>query len=119
MTIHIREDNKGKIVVIDAPERVAGELADELRNLIGSLVKNNKYKIIVDFSKTIYIDSSGLGALVSRIAISRSNKGDIRLAHVGPKIKNLLELTHLDKILIQYTSLKEALEDFKEDEIKT
>jgi anti-sigma B factor antagonist len=119
MTIQTREDKKGEIVVIDAPERVAGELADELRNLIGSLVKNKVYKIIIDFSHTIYIDSSGLGALVSRIAVTRSNHGDIRLANVGVKISNLLELTHLDKILIQYSSLQEALEGFKNDAITT
>jgi anti-sigma B factor antagonist len=113
MTIHTRQDKKGEIVVIDVPERLSGELADELRELVGSLVKEEKFKIIVDLSATTYMDSSGLGALVSRIAVTRSNMGDIRLANVGPKINNLLQLTHLDKILIQYPTLQEALDGFK------
>jgi anti-sigma B factor antagonist len=113
MVIHTRQDKKGEVMVIDAPERLSGELADELRDLIGSLVKEEKYQIIVDLNATTYIDSSGLGALVSRIAATRSNKGDIRLANVGPKINNLLQLTHLDKILIQYSTLQEALDGFK------
>jgi anti-sigma B factor antagonist len=119
MTIHTRQDKKGNIVVIDAPDRLTGVLADELRDLIGSLVKDEKYKIIVDLAATVYMDSSGLGALVSRIAATRSNKGDIRLANVGVKIKNLLELTHLEKILIQYPNLQAALDGFKENEITT
>jgi anti-sigma B factor antagonist len=119
MTIHTRQDKKGEIVVIDAPERLTGLLADEMRDLIGSLVKEEKFKIIVDLSTTIYIDSSGLGALVSRIAATRANKGDIRLANAGEKINNLLQLTHLDKILLQYSDLQAALDGFNDDEIST
>lgn len=113
MTLHTRQDKKGEIIVIDAPDKLSGEVADELRDLIATLVKEEKYKLIVDLNATMYIDSSGLGALVSRIALTRSNKGDIRLANVSAKINNLLELTHLDKVLIQYSNLQEALDGFK------
>ena len=60
------------------------------------------------------MDSSGLGAIVSKIAVTRSNNGDIRLAAVQKYIDYLLNLTHLNKILQIYPNIEDAVESFNQ-----
>ncbi|MEJ2052440.1 MAG: STAS domain-containing protein, partial [Calditrichaceae bacterium] len=87
---------------------------DELKLHIRNLVKNGQYKFIMDLEDTSFMDSSGLGALVSKIAVTRSNNGDVRLANPHRYIANLLELTHLDQVIKSYSSVDDAVLSFKE-----
>jgi len=66
----------------------------------------------MDLSQTAYIDSSGLGAIVSIIATVRANQGDIRLAAAAGNITNLLEITQLNKLLKCYKTVEEGVKSF-------
>ena len=113
MSFKFREETDGNVVVINAPNRVDVNVSDELRELLTSQIEKNKYQFIVDLSKTKYMDSSGLGSIVSRIAVTRSNNGDIRIAGASENVNNLLNLTHLNKILKIFPDVKSALESYK------
>jgi len=110
MVFNKRETSDGKVVIIECPERVDLNVAQELRTLMKESVAQNQFMIVADMEKTEFIDSSGLGALVSRIAVTRSNGGDIRLACVKEPIVKLLEITHLDKIFTCFESVQSAVE---------
>lgn len=103
---------KNGVVIIELPVRLDASISDELKEIISNFVNNKKYKFIIDFGKTIFIDSSGLGAIVSRISICRTNNGDVRLCNINDRIKEVLNITHLDKILKIYKSLDECLNSF-------
>jgi anti-sigma B factor antagonist len=109
----IISEKDGQIQRIQCPERIDLNISSHLREILTQLTDQAKYKIIMDLSATKYIDSSGLGAIVSRIAVSRSNQGDVVLAGVNENIMNLLELTHLNKILKVYKSIDEALASYE------
>jgi len=98
---------------IQCPERIDLNTSPHLRDILIKLTDRGKYKIIIDLSSTTYIDSSGLGAIVSRIAVSRSNQGDILLTAVNENIMNLLEITHLNKILKIYETIDEAIASYE------
>jgi anti-sigma B factor antagonist len=103
---------KNDIVVIELPPRMDASVSDGLKELITNNVNNNRFKFVIDFSKTSFIDSSGLGAIVSRISICRTNNGDVRLCNVNNRIKEVLNITHLDKILKIYNSVDECINSF-------
>ncbi|MCD4693289.1 MAG: STAS domain-containing protein [Calditrichales bacterium] len=109
-----KEYLEGEVNVIDTKERLTTETSDDLKILIKELVDNGKFKIVINLENTKYMDSSGLGAIVSKIAVTRSNKGDIRLAAVQEFVKGLLELTHINKILKCYDNVNMAVNSFKE-----
>lgn len=109
-----REEDGGKITVIEIPERLTLESSGELKDLLKELMEEKKYRVIMDLGHTKYVDSSGLGAIVSKIAMTRANGGDIRLAGVPQNIQELLELTHLTQILRVFKSLKEAVQSYNE-----
>jgi anti-sigma B factor antagonist len=114
MTFQTTEVENDKIVVIKLPERVSGEVADQLKVYIREIVEKGRYKLVMNLAGTTFMDSSGLGALVSKIAVTRANNGDVRLAHSQEYITNLLELTHLDQVMKTYPTVIDAVRSFKE-----
>jgi anti-sigma B factor antagonist len=112
MAFKTREASDGKVVVIECPDRVDLSVAKELREIMKEATEQDKFLLVVDMDKTEFMDSSGLGALVSRIAVTRSNSGDVRLACVKEPILKLLELTHLDKIFQSFESVQAAVDSF-------
>ena len=114
MAFKTTEVEDSEIVVINLPEKVSAEVADQLKIYIRELVKKNKYKLVMNLAQTAFMDSSGLGALVSKIAVTRANGGDVRIAQPQEYIVNLLELTHLDQVMKTYPTVIEAVRSFRE-----
>lgn len=69
-------------------------------------------KVLVDFERTTYIDSSGLGVLVSLAKKIRETGGDLRLANLNDDLQTLFELTKLDTLFQISDSRERALESF-------
>ncbi len=113
MDFTIRElDNN--VVVFGIPERLTMDVSDELKKILKEHVEAGHIKIVVDLQNTNYMDSSGLGAIVSKIAATRSQQGDIRLASPRPTVSNLLELTHIDQIVQIFDSVDQAVKSYGE-----
>ncbi len=104
--------SSGGVIIIACPKQVTVNNSDELKNIFEEFVTAGMYKFVVDLTKTKYVDSSGLGAVVSRIAITRSNKGDVKIATAIPEIKNLLDVTNLNKIVKCFDNVSEAISNY-------
>ncbi len=81
----------------------------EFKQLILDAVEQGVRIVIVDLSRTGYIDSSGLGALVSLNRRLRDVAGDLRLAGLSDDLKSLFELTRLDALFPLFASRSDAL----------
>ncbi len=113
MTFVTSETPDGRVVVIEGPERLAADISEEFRKMINDLVDKGKTRLVIDMEHTEFMDSSGLGALVSRIAATRSKQGDVRLASPSPFIRNLLGITHLDKVFKCFDNVAAAVKSFE------
>jgi anti-sigma B factor antagonist len=102
----------GNVTVIDCPSRLDANISDDLKKIMFDLIEQKKFKIVINLSDTDYVDSSGLGAIVSRISVTRSNNGDVRLVTQTKSILDLLDLTRLNKILKCYDDVKTASKSF-------
>ena len=69
-------------------------------------------KFVVDFSSTGYIDSSGLGVLVSLSKKIREQGGELRLSSLNEDLRTLFELTKLDTLFRITDTKEEALDGF-------
>jgi anti-sigma B factor antagonist len=105
-------EKAGNVTVIDCPSRLDANVSDDLKNIIVKRIEENNYKFVINLSDTKYVDSSGLGAIVSRISVTRTNKGDVRLVTKTKEILDLLDLTRLNKILKCYGDVKSAIDSF-------
>jgi anti-sigma B factor antagonist len=69
-------------------------------------------RLVVDLGDVSFIDSSGLGALISALKAARVAGGDLRIARPSDQARVILKLTTLDRVMKPYASVEEALADF-------
>lgn len=98
------------VVGVDG-QLIVGNRHELKQKLISELDEGTK-KFVVDFSSTGYIDSSGLGVLVSLARKVGETGGQIRLAALNEDLKTLFELTKLDTLFNLYDSVESATDGF-------
>ena len=86
--------------------------ATELEEVIESLLKRDRFKMIVDLAGVDYISSAGWGIFISHIKDIHENGGDLKLANMIANVSEIYELLEFDNVLKAYASLEEARDDF-------
>jgi anti-sigma B factor antagonist len=93
--------------------------AGELEQVIDSLVKRGRWRIVVDLAGVDYISSAGWGVFISHIKNVRTNDGDIKLANMVPNVYEIYELLEFDKVLKVFGSIDEARDDFHPESLSS
>ena len=92
---------------------VTGELelatAPRLRQQVVSLVGEGHTRIVLDLSRVDFVDSVGLGVIVSVLKRVRGRAGDLVVVGAVPRVRALFELTRLDEIIELHETVDEAL----------
>lgn len=102
----------GDVVVIEVEGQLIVGNRQELKQRVLDEAEGGARKILVDFVRAGYIDSSGLGVLVSLAKRMRELGGDLRLANLNDDLQTLFELTKLDSLFQIADSRERALESF-------
>ena len=105
------KDEGGATVISVEGQLIVGN-RQELKNLVQDALGEGDRKFLIDFAGTAYIDSSGLGALVSISKKIREQGGELRLAELNEDLRSLFELTKLDTLFAIAESRSEALANF-------
>jgi anti-sigma B factor antagonist len=84
----------------------------ELKQGVLETVEGGDQKFVIDFANTAYIDSSGLGVLVSLSKKIREKGGELRLSSLNEDLRTLFELTKLDTLFRIAEDKEQALEGF-------
>ena len=86
----------GDVRIVDISGRIAlGEESAALRNLVRDLLSEGHVRILLNLAGVQYIDSSGLGALVSAYTSARKADGELKLVNLPEKVDNLMQVTKL------------------------
>ena len=99
----------GDVMVVDVEGQLIVGNRQELKQKILDELDGGERKFVVNFSETGYIDSSGLGVLVSLSKKIREQEGVLRLANLNEDLRTLFELTKLDTLFEIADSREEAL----------
>ena len=105
----------GDINIIDLKGYLDAHTAPTLENNFTELIKENKFKIIVNFEDLAYISSAGLGVFMAYIENIRDNKGDIKLTNMSDKVFNIFDLLGFPLLYEIYKKEDEAVNKFNED----
>lgn len=84
----------------------------ELKQQVLEQLEGGDRKFVIDFAETGYIDSSGLGVLVSLSKKIREQGGELRLSSLNEDLRTLFELTKLDTLFRIADDKEQALEGF-------
>ena len=96
MTMKASNRQVGGITIVDLSGRITlGEGSVVLRDTIRDLVSKGKIKILLNLADVTYIDSSGIGELVSAFTTVRNQNGELKLLKLTKKVHDLLQITKL------------------------
>lgn len=112
--LNINERQAGDVTVLDMSGKITiGEGSVSLRTAIRRLLEEGKKRILLNLAGVSYIDSSGIGELVSSYTAINKEGGQLKLLNLTQKIKDLLTITKLLTVFDVYDSEAEALNSFK------
>lgn len=112
MTLQLAQRAVGDVTVLTLSGRLVLEDGDAFRDAVDALVQQGRIKLLLDVRDVTYIDSSGLGLLVSKYVSARRRGGDVKLLHLTPRSLHLLEITHLTEVFETFDSEAEAIRSF-------
>lgn len=110
MSFIVNKEND--VTIIDVEGQLIVGNRQELKEKVLQELENGGRKFLIDFARTGYIDSSGLGVLVSLSKKIREQGGELRLANLNEDLRTLFELTKLDTLFHIAGSRDEALSSF-------
>ena len=96
MSIQVSSRQVGDVSVVDVAGRITlGEGASMLRDSIRDLAAKGNKKVLVNLGEVSYIDSSGIGELVSAFTTVTNQGGVLKLLSLTKRVKDLLQITKL------------------------
>jgi anti-sigma B factor antagonist len=101
------------ITIVDLSGRISlGEGSALLRRTVRDLLDNGHNKILLNLGDVNYIDSSGIGELVSGFTAVRSREGQLKLLNLTKKVHDLLQITKLFTVFEVYSDEGTAVGSF-------
>lgn len=111
-------DERYNAVVVSLKGNVmGGPDGSKLHDTLHRLKEEGKKNVVVDLSRVKFMNSSGLGMLISGLTTMRNAGGDLRLAHVADRIQSLLVITKLITVFKHYDSVDEAVKSYEESAV--
>ncbi len=113
MSVKLTNRQVGDVTVIDVAGRITlGEGASVLRDALRDLVKKDQKKILLNMKDVTYIDSSGIGELVSAYTSITNQGGLLKLLSLTHRVKDLLQITKLYTIFDVHEDEAHAVRSF-------
>ncbi|MEO5740770.1 MAG: STAS domain-containing protein [Vicinamibacterales bacterium] len=112
--MQIAERESGAVTVLDLSGKITmGEDGNVLKDKLQSLLHQGKKRILFNLGQVSYVDSAGLGAIVSAYTTVTREGGSLKLANVTKKLQDLLSITKLLTVFETFDSEDEALRSYK------
>ena len=112
--MQIAEREVGAVTVLDLSGKITlGEGDALLKDKLHSLMHRGKKTVLLNLAEVSYVDSAGLGALVSAYTTVTREGGSLKLANVTKKLQDLLSIPNLLTVFESYEDEAEALRSYK------
>ncbi len=114
MSLQATHRDSGEVTVVDLSGRITlGDGSALLRKTIRGLLDDQRKKILLNLADVDYIDSSGIGELVSGFTAVKNQSGDLKLLHLTKKVRDLLQITKLYTVFDVYMDEGTAVRSFR------
>ena len=106
------ELNGDKTVIFVHEERLDAHNSEDLKTEVSRIFASGSKNIIVDLKDVRFIDSSGLGVLVSGFKNASSRQGSLKLSGLQTQVKSMFELTRLHRVFDIFQTVDDAIDSF-------
>jgi anti-sigma B factor antagonist len=114
MKIEFREATKEgvTVTVIDIVGDLDARTAPDFKDQLKDVVESGKVNLIINLEQVSYMDSAGLGVLVSGLKNANRASGDLKIVGMQTDVRNIFELTRLNQVFSIFDSEDDALASF-------
>lgn len=113
VSVKLTSRQVGDVTVIDAAGRITlGEGASAFRDTIRDLAAKGNKKLLLNLADVSYIDSSGIGEMVSGFTTITNNGGQLKLIGLSKRVKDLLQITKLYTVFEVFDDEADAIRSF-------
>ncbi len=114
MVLHATHRDSGRVTVIDFSGRITlGEGSALLRKTVRGLLEEKRNLLLLNLGDVDYIDSSGIGELVSAYTAAKNHGGEMKLLNLTKKVKDLLQITKLYTVFDVHSEEGAAVRSFR------
>ena len=114
MSVKLNNRQVGDVTVMDVAGRITlGEGSSALREALRELVSSDHKKILLNLGEVTYIDSSGIGELVSGFTTVTNAGGQLKLLGLNKRVKDLLQITKLYTVFDVHEDEAGAIRSFQ------
>jgi anti-sigma B factor antagonist len=113
--VNIIERTVNDVIVLDLEGNLALESNAQFRKHVTDIIDAGARKLIVNMARVKYMDSSGMGELISCYTTLQRVSGRIKLLHLSDRLKYLLVITKLISVFETFDSEPEAIASFARD----
>ena len=112
--MQIAERESAAVTILDLSGKITlGEDGNLLKDKLQSLLHQGKKNILFNLAQVSYVDSAGLGAIVSAYTTVTREGGSLKLANITKKLQDLLSITKLLTVFETFDSEDEGVRSFK------
>ena len=113
MSVKLTTRQIGDVSVVDVAGRITlGEGSSALRDTLREMVSKGQKKVLLNLGEVSYIDSSGIGELVSAFTTVTNGGGQLKLLNLTKRVKDLLQITKLYTVFDVHDSEVSAIRSF-------
>ncbi len=113
MSVKLTTRKVGDVTVVDVSGKITlGEGSSALRDVLRDLTANGDKKVLLNLSEVTYIDSSGIGELVSGFTSVANAGGTLKLLGLTKRVKDLLQITKLYTVFDVHEEEAHAIRSF-------
>ncbi len=112
--MQIAERDSGAVTILDLAGKVTlGDGDALLKDKLHSLLHQGKKDVLLNLAQVSYVDSAGLGAIVSAYTTMTREGGSLKLSNVTKKLQDLLSITKLLTVFETFDNEEEAVRSYK------
>jgi anti-sigma B factor antagonist len=110
--MEVRVTENGSVKIVEVEGEVDLYSSPQLRKILLDLTKDEPNAILVDLGLVKYMDSSGIATMVEALQQTRKNSGKLKLANLRDAVRDVFELSRLDKVFDIYPTINDAMSAF-------
>ncbi len=110
--MEIKEREKNGIVILDIVGEIDLYNAPDIKGYVLKKIEMQRYNVIINMQDVSYIDSSGIGALISGLSNLKKYQGSLKITNIHDSVKKVFELTKLTSFFEIYPDVDVACNSF-------
>jgi anti-sigma B factor antagonist len=110
--MEIKERDESGMVILDIIGEIDLYNAPDIKSFILKKIENQKYNIIINLQEVSYIDSSGIGALISSLSNLKKYQGFLKITNIHDSVKKVFELTKLTSFFEIFPDVATAIKSY-------